>query len=1126
MPADLRSITHFDDLITYLGEELDWPVADYPLEDLTFEYDADELGLKDEEAEKLKDGTIRQLRPLPGGQPFGIFFVEFGLAKLPVVVLRRILNALVVKKRNSANPADRQRWDAADLLFISAFGEDDEREIAFAHFHKDPDTTELPVLRVLGWDGSDTTLKTKYVAEVLKNRLHWPANPKDQEAWRKQWRGAFRHRLGHVIRTSSELADAIAGFARKIRDAAITIMAHESDARGQLRKLHKAFQSSLVSDLTEADFADTYAQTVTYGLLTAAISKTPPDADAMAPGEQTALTQDDITAMVPVTNPFLKEMLQEFLKVGGRSGGVDFDELGINEVVELLRGDETDLPAILRDFGKRQPGEDPVIHFYETFLKAYNKKLRIQRGVFYTPQPVVGYIVRSVHELLQSEFGLEHGLADTTTWGEFIQKSKINNPQSEIQLPTTFDGKNQEHPISEDEPFVQILDPATGTATFLVEVIDVIYKHLKERWKIGGLAAMPPIKNSKSNIQHWSDYWNEYVPKALLPRLHAYELMMAPYAIAHMKIGLKLAETGYRFDSEERVRIYLTNALEKADDKQVKLIGFDALAHEAEAVSKIKKSKRFTVIIGNPPYANYSANLTTKARRIVDKYRSFRGIPIRERNQLQFERNIQDDFVKFISIAQDIVDTTGVGMLGYITNGTMLASTSLRGMRENLARDFNRLFELNLHGGGNEIIVGSEDDENVFDIVQSVAIHVYVRSMKGGASVVNHADLLGRRPLKYSTLASRSVTDTEWRQIEPDSENCGFTPQDEAGGGSNRRLDSAFVKFGAGIKTNRDAIVVAFDDRSLLETVREFDSKLVAAKHAQDNIHSLLYRPFDVRRIFYHEDVVASRSLPTMKHIIAGPNIGFICSSTWTTPDRFSVGVSRLMVEMKTGTHDRGTTFFPIYRYESLLGGNVEKVHNLTPNFVKEWCVTTGTKFVQTGQGDGEITTGPEDVLLWLFSLFFSPEYRRRYRSGLSQRFPIVFLPSNLELFRELARLGGGWSHYICWSLRMRNTPVPQNPPATTGVSLLLISSAVTPSFQKSVGPPMMAGLSGSTKGRPAASAPCPRKSGTSTLAAIRCVRSGSRTAARRKASPAARSAPKTSPTTTRSSSPSPKPSA
>ncbi|MCC5840515.1 MAG: SAM-dependent DNA methyltransferase [Opitutales bacterium] len=540
---DLRSITTFSDLLAYLRDELDWPVEDYNLDDLTFEYDPDELGLKDEEAAKLADGTIRQLRPLSGGgQPFGIFFVEFGRARLPVVVLRRILNALVLKKRQSANPSDRRRWDTADLLFISAFGESTDREIAFAHFHRDPHTTELPVLRVLGWDGSDTPLKLDHVARVLKTRLCWPDAPTDHEAWRAQWRGAFRHRIGHVIRTADALADTLAGFARKIRDAANTIMAHESEAKGQLRKLHKAFKAALIHDLSEEDFADTYAQTVTYGLLTAAISRT-----EMSEGAQgTVLSQEDITAMVPVTNPFLKEMLLEFLKVGGRRGGMDFDELGINEVVELLRGDETDLPAILRDFGKKKSSgdteADPVIHFYETFLKAYNKQIRIDRGVFYTPQPVVGYIVRSVHELLQTEFGLEDGLASTITWGEMIEKveaassrlpeEKRQDGASTLKLPPKTDEHDCKETISPGEFFVQILDPATGTATFLVEVIDVIHKHLTAKWKSGtGILPVDPRQcgqDARATFKSFADYWNAYVPRCLLPRIHGYELLMAP----------------------------------------------------------------------------------------------------------------------------------------------------------------------------------------------------------------------------------------------------------------------------------------------------------------------------------------------------------------------------------------------------------------------------------------------------------------------------------------------------------------------------------------------------------------------------------------------------------------------
>ncbi|MRD47438.1 hypothetical protein GHT07_09125 [Caenimonas koreensis DSM 17982] len=975
--ATLADIKRFDQLVRYLKDPMGWPIESGDFEELTFEYTPEELGIDASNAAKIQE--IKRLRPLSASQPWGIFFVKFEPKRLPVVALRRILSQVALKKRASANSAERAVWAADDLLFISNYGEGEGRQISFAHFSQPAARNDLPTLKVLGWDNLDTALHLDAVAMELTQHLSWPEDDTDATAWRQRWRSAFTLRHREVITTSMDLSIRLAELARAICERIKSALAIES-ARGPLTKLMTAFRESLVHDLDADGFADMYAQTIAYGLLSARIA------------DPTRKTADDFAAHMR-TSPFLRELMETFLHVGGRRGkaggpGIDFDELGVSEVTALL--DQANMEAVIRDFGDRNRQEDPVIHFYELFLTAYDKQKKIQRGVFYTPQPVVSYIVRSVHELLQTEFGLADGLADTTTWGE-MQKEHPG-----LKLPPLTDESGEKRTISPDEPFVQILDPATGTATFLVEVIDLIYRTLKAKWE------QQRLTNAKQMAM-----WNEYVPKHLLPRLHAFELMMAPYAIAHMKVGLKLAETGYRFGSEERARIYLTNALEKPDDKQAKLIGFDALAHEAEAVNEIKRLKRFTVIVGNPPYANYSANLSPDARRIVDKFRTFRGVLIRERNQLQFERNIQDDFVKFISIAQDLVGTSGAGVLGYITNGTMLASTSLRGMRENLAQQFGGLFELNLHGGGNEIITGVEDDENVFDIVQSVAIHVYFRSERGGPTEVRYADLIGRRSLKYGALASNSVKSMSWRQIEPDVENCSFTPQDEASSEIARRLDSAYVKFGAGIKTNRDAVAIGFDDAELLKSVKAFDGKLVSTKNAQASLYSLLYRPFDIRRIFYDQAVVASRSLPTMKHVIAGPNIGFVCSSTWTTPSRFSVGISRLMVEMKTGTHDRGTTFFPLYRYEAFMGGEDQQIHNLTSEFVQDWCATTQTRFVPIGHGDGRKTTGPEDVLFWFYGLFHSPEYRRRYCAALAQRFPIMLLTSNMELFRSLSRLGG-----------------------------------------------------------------------------------------------------------------------
>ncbi len=449
-------------------------------------------------------------------------------------------------------------------MFISAFGPEDEdgREIGFAHFHQE--TGDLPTLRVLGWDGDDTVLKLEHVASTLRERLHWPEKGESLDQWRERWARAFRHRIGHIIRTSSELAEAMAILARRIHGAAHTLLQHESE-RGPLTKLFKAFRAALIHDLTEDGFADTYAQTITYGLLIAAIHRT----DMSGSTEATYVKADDLTGIVRVTSPFIKELLETFLKVGGRKGGIDFDELGIQDVVELLRGQQTDLPAIVRDFGNKSQGEDPVIHFYQHFLESYNKKLRIQRGVFYTPQPVVSYIVRSVHELLQSEFGLEDGLASTITWGEMIKKSndRSNNRSADtlvrsekpggvaanleaadksvhapLKLPPLTDSPGETRTISPDEPFVQILDIATGTATFIVETIDLIHKHLQAKWKSSkGILPLNPGQQGQdalATFKTFAAYWNDYVPKHLLPRVYGYELMMAPYVIAHLKVGL------------------------------------------------------------------------------------------------------------------------------------------------------------------------------------------------------------------------------------------------------------------------------------------------------------------------------------------------------------------------------------------------------------------------------------------------------------------------------------------------------------------------------------------------------------------------------------------------------------
>lgn len=797
MPTDhratLANIKRFDQLIAYLRDEMGWPIARDSFEDvddLFYDFTADELGIDLKTAAKIQE--IKRLRPLSPRQPWGIFFVKFEPKKLPVVALRRILSQVALKKRASANSAERTAWAADDLLFVSNYGEGDERQISFAHFSQSETRHDLPTLKVLGWNNLDTALHLDAVARELTQHLAWPDNDKDAAAWRKQWRDAFTLRHLETVTTSKQLSIRLAELARDIRDRIKSALAIETD-RGPLTKLMKAFQASLVHDLDADGFADMYAQTIAYGLLSARIAD---------PHKKTV---DDFAGHMR-TNPFLRELMGTFLKVGGRRGkaggpGIDFDELGVNEVVELL--DHANMEAVVLDFGDKNPQEDPVIHFYELFLAAYNKQLKIQRGVFYTPQPVVSYIVRSVHELLQTEFALADGLADTTTWGEMVNK------HPGLKLPPLTDEPGETRTISPDEPFVQILDVATGTATFLVEVIDVIHRTLTAKWK-----------RQRLTEAHQLVAWNDYVPQHLLPRLHGYELMMAPYAIAHMKIGLKLAETGYRFETEERARIYLTNALEPWV-KQLPLIGFDALAHEAAAVNEIKRHKRFTVVVGNPPYSNFGQlNKNPYILGLLDDYK--RGLNERK-------LNLDDDFIKFVRFSQQLLDSCGIGAIGIITNSTFLDGVNHRKMREALIRSFPIVLLLNLHGNTKrkENPPCGAANENVFDIMQGVAVSLMVKSINRANAQIRYRDAWGTREEKYQLLDRSTGSSEGSASLNPTPGRFFLVAKDFRGADEYETwssLKSVFPMHSLGIETSRDDFAVAFEKRTIVERVTDLRS--------------------------------------------------------------------------------------------------------------------------------------------------------------------------------------------------------------------------------------------------------------------------------------------------------------
>lgn len=981
--AALAAIKTFPQLVAYLRDEMNWPIERDSFEDvddLFYDYTADELGIEARSAAKIR--RIRRLRPLTANQPWGIFFVEFEPKKLPVVALRRILGQVVQKKRASAKSADRIAWSMGDLLFISNYGEGDQRQITFAHFAHPEEKEDLPTLKVLGWDNLDTPLHLDRVAQELTAHLSWPEDDPDSEAWRVKWRSAFALRHREVITTSKQLSIALAALARNIRDRINTALKIETD-RGPLTKLMNAFRESLLHDLKPDDFADMYAQTIAYGLLSARIA------------DPESKTADDFARHMR-TNPFLRELMETFLHVGGRRGrngdaALDFDELGVNDVVELL--DRANMAAVVADFGDRNPQDDPVIHFYELFLKEYDAKKRMQRGVFYTPKPVVSYIVRSVDELLRTEFGLEDGLADTTTWREMATRHE------DLKIPEG---------TSPDQPFVQILDPACGTGTFLVEVIDVVHKTLMAKWRAAG--------HRDSQI---AALWNQYVPQFLLPRLHGYELLMAPYAIAHLKIGLKLHETGYHFGSDERARIFLTNALEPPNDVQFRLSAMPALAHEAQAVNATKKRMRFTLVIGNPPYSASTSEPEWLMKLLEDWKQGL--------NETKSDLN-RDEW-KFFRFAEHLCATAGAGLVGFIINRDFLDGITKRRMREHLGQRFPFRLAVDLNGD----VKGNVADENVFEIEQGVAIAILATQAETDG--LRFTSLVGTRDLKNALLVAKSQVDAaivshhvtppyfRWLPFAPnvtdDAANAyaTWTP-----------ISEVFSVKSSGIQTKNDQMCIGWSAAEVFDRVQrlavashndamaEFDLRddgawsLAAAQSdlrhfgvTHEHIRRILYRPFDLRFTYYTHKSSGFLGRPrydVMRHMLAGTNVGLIFNRQIVGSNVSHFGVSRDVICHGTFyLGNKGQDYLaPLYLYDDQL--LAESGRSAFPNFQQAFL-----RSLLQGLGEG-IDVAPEDVFNYIYAVFHSPRYRELYLDFLKIDYPRLPLARTPETFHALATLG------------------------------------------------------------------------------------------------------------------------
>jgi predicted helicase len=633
--------------------------------------------------------------------------------------------------------------------------------------------------------------------------------------------------------------------------------------------------------------------------------------------------------------------------------------------------------------------------------------MKKKRGVYYTPDEVVSYIVRSVDYLLKMKFGLKRGLAD---------ESKIK-------------GKDLHRLL--------ILDPAVGTGTFLFEVIEQIYERFRRQ----------------------KGMWSGYVKEHLLPRIFGFELMMAPYAVAHMKLGLQLAETGYDFSSDERLGIYLTNTLEEAEETSRTLFA-QYLSKEARAANKVKRDFPIMVVCGNPPYAGLSVNMNDWIDQLLknklpgkngaQSYYEVDGQPLGEKKLW-----LQDDYVKFIRFGQLRIEQSGYGVLAFITNHGYLDNPTFRGMRQSLMQTFDEIHVLDLHGNSKkkETCPDGSPDKNVFDIQQGVAIGIFVKKTNNRTHAkVYHADLYGLRKVKYGWLSENEIRTTDWTELSPNSPYYLFVERDE----SRRKEYEAGYKINdivsennVGIVTSRDGLTIKQTENNVWNTVNDFSSlppeearrkyslgkdvqswkvhlaqaDLKSSPFSKNKIVPILYRPYDTRFTYYTGKSGGFISRPiykVMRHMLVGENLGF----TWTRPMspnyEFSIlCTSTIIDQCVVGLKSAGAGISyigPLYLYpkeENNLfedskwdPGKCGRVPNLSPEFVEEFSRSVKLKFVSDGVGDLKKTFGPEDIFHYIYSVFHSPEYRRRYAEFLKIDFPRVPLPKSKTLFRKLCKVG------------------------------------------------------------------------------------------------------------------------
>lgn len=784
------------------------------------------------------------------------------------------------------------------------------------------------------------------------------------------------------ITSSKKLAILMANKAKLIAEAVMLELKSDEEQTGSLYMQLKAFKDVLNKDIDESRFADLYAQTIAYGFFAARIHDDSPN----------NFTIKEAADLIPETNPFLRQLFQNLAAYNVNKSIAWI----VDDLVTIFAA--TDVKKLRKNFETEYQKRDPMIHFYEDFLACYNPEAKKKYGVFYTPQPVVEFIVRAVDDILKSDFGLAEGLADT---------SKVDTPV--------------ENGISQHR--VQILDPATGTGTFLAEVVS----RIKERQQPG--------------------IWPKYVREHLLPRVYGFEYMIAPYTIAHLKLDMLMnlsTADKEQLTNEDRVNIYLTNSLIK-DDIKPKYIFAQEIANEANKANKIKHSAPVMVMLGNPPYAVSSNNKGDDFKWIETLLKDYK------KGLNEKKLNLDDDYIKFIRLAQYYVERTGEGIVAYISNNSFIDGVTHRQMRRELMRCFDDIYILDLHGNyrKNEISPDGSEDENVFNIMQGVSINIFVKKKDSAnkPAEIHHYDLFGARDEKYKFLSKNTIQTIPWHLVQPIEPNLFFVPKDFSFVEEYKkgfRISDFLSKNNSGVKTDRDLLFYDIEIENLRKrikyllggniddsfrekyTVKDSSSynltdRIKKAAYNESYITLCQYRPLDFQYIYYDPKIISRPGEKIFRNIINKKNLALLTTRNISSKVDFQhVFVSENVTDLHSVSDQ--TYVFPLYLYPE--DGELDLDTECKPN-MDENIWRTIENWVKYGQAFKPLTTNeqngllgfdaapeephfltPEDIFDYIYGVLHSPHYREKYKEFLKVDFPRIPYPKNKEEFEHYKECG------------------------------------------------------------------------------------------------------------------------